>query len=187
MEPEQPKIKKRARGFFVESLRFAIVAFLIIVPFRLWIAQPFIVRGASMFPTFSDGEYLIVDELTYHLREPLRNEVVVFRYPLDPKTFFIKRIIGLPGEDVIIQDGHVAIRKNDGEQFTLPETYFHEEVPTIPDGIFTLGKNEYFVMGDNRAQSLDSRRWGALSRGMIIGRTLIRLWPAARAAILPGR
>lgn len=177
---------KKQRGFFSESLRFAIIAFLIIVPFRLWIAQPFIVRGASMDPTFFDGEYLIIDELTYHLRDPLRGEVVVFRYPLNPKTFFIKRVIGLPREEVIIHDGRAAIRKNDGEQFALPETYIYDNMFTMPDGVFTLGESEYFVMGDNRAQSLDSRRWGALPRDMVIGRALVRLWPVARAAVLPG-
>lgn len=186
MDTGRTEAKKQQRGFISESLRFAIVAFLIIVPFRLWIAQPFIVRGASMDPTFFDGEYLIIDELTYHLRDPLRDEVVVFRYPLNPKTFFIKRVIGLPGEQVIIRNGQITIRKNDGEQFALPEAYFHDNVFTAPDGVFTLGDREYFVMGDNRAQSLDSRRWGALTRGMIVGRALVRLWPVARAAVLPG-
>lgn len=184
--PVAERQTKKERGFFWEAIRFALVAFLIVMPFRLWIAQPFIVRGASMDPSFTDGEYLIVDELSYHLRPPERGEVVIFRYPIDPKTFFIKRIIGLSGETIIIQGGKVSIQDADGAAFLLQEAYLPKSTETMPDMHKKLGPDEYFVMGDNRLQSLDSRSWGTLSRKLITGRTLIRLWPPARAKVLPG-
>lgn len=178
------KQTKKERGFFWEAIRFALVAFLIVMPFRLWIAQPFIVRGASMDPAFVDGEYLIIDELSYHLRAPERGEVVVFRYPLDPKTFFIKRVIGLPEETVIIESGGVSIRDVDDAPVLLQESYLRTETETMPDLRVKLGPEEYFVMGDNRSESLDSRRWGTLQRALITGRTLVRLWPFTRIGFL---
>lgn len=140
-----------------EIVKFAVIAALIIIPFRLWIAQPFIVSGASMEPTFYNGDYLIIDEISYNLREPQKGEVIVFRYPLDPTKFFIKRVIGVPGEIVAFNGTAV-----------------------------TLGENEYYVLGDNREESSDSRIWGAVPENLIVGRGLIRLWPLNKIGMLPG-
>lgn len=141
-----------------EFIKFTVIAILIVVPIRLWIAQPFIVSGASMEPTFDSGDYLIVDELSYNLRKPQKGEVVVFRYPLDPSKFFIKRIAGLPGETMEINEKKI-----------------------------TLAENEYFVLGDNASASSDSRIWGPVPENLIIGRTLIRLWPVTRLELMPGQ
>ncbi len=141
-----------------EILKFVIVTLVIVVPVRTYVAQPFIVAGESMVPTFQNGQYLIVDELSYHFREPERGEVVVFRYPKDETKFFIKRIEGLPGDEV-----------------------------ELPEGKRILEEGEYYVLGDNRPQSLDSRAWGPVPDKLITGRVLLRLFPISELAWLPGK
>ncbi len=159
-----------------ELLKLALISFIIVVPFRLYVAQPFIVEGASMYPTFKDAHYLVVDELTYHFKDPIRGSVLVFKYPKDPSKSFIKRVIGLPGEIVSIKDGAVTITSSaypDG--LVLDEPYI--EWAKSETLTYTLGQDEYFVMGDNRAQSADSRMWGAVPRANVIGRPFIRFIP----------
>lgn len=172
-------------NFFTELLKFALIAVVIVVPVRLFIAQPFIVSGASMDPTFDNGQYLIVDELTYRFDEPQRFDVVIFKYPKDPSQFFIKRVIGLPGETVHIDQNGVIIKKKDGEEVALNEPYV---VNRGNGGNFslTLGNDEYFVMGDNRPESSDSRLWGVLPRENIVGRAFLRLLPIPSLSLLPG-
>ncbi len=178
-------MEEKSGSFLKEMFQFGIIALLVVFPVRLFIAQPFIVSGSSMEPTFDTGEYLIVDELTYHFGSPERGEVVVFRYPLDTSKFFIKRIIGLPGETVMLQSGAVLITKTDGTTFALEEPYLHyEEMGS--DMETTLRAGEYFVMGDNRPASSDSRIWGPLPREDIVGRALVRLLPVAKADFFPG-
>jgi signal peptidase I len=137
-----------------------------------------------MEPTFEDGEYLIIDELTYHFRNPVRGEVLVFRYPQDPSKFFIKRVIGLPGETIEIRDNKIFLVDGD-EEIELKEPFL-EEALTTPDGTVTLDEHEYFMLGDNRLFSSDSRRWGSLDEGYIIGRAFLRLWPLSRVNFMPG-
>lgn len=171
----------------LEFLKFAVIAVIIVLPIRMYVAQPFIVSGLSMFPTFNDGEYLIIDELSYNLgKMPHRHDVVVFHYPNDKKKYFIKRIIGLPNEKVIINNGTVTIvNKENPEGFKLEEGYINEKFSTT--NTYELGEKEYFVMGDNRNASSDSRAWGKLPRELIVGRAFIRLLPVAHASILPGK
>jgi signal peptidase I len=170
----------------MEIVRFSLIAILIVIPIRMFIAQPFIVSGASMENTFHTGEYLIVDQVTYHFNQPTRGEVIIFRYPRDPSKFFIKRIIGLPGDTVNIEDGVVRI-KNEAtpEGFILDESYL-EEMPEAAPLTETLGEREYFVMGDNRDESSDSRSWGVLQEDRIIGRAWLRLFPPTMIELLPG-
>lgn len=137
-----------------------------------------------MEPTFDDGEYIIIDELTYQFRDPERGEVLVFRYPQDPSKFFIKRVIGLPGETIEIRDNKLFLAKGD-EKKELKEPFLSEAL-TTPDEIIELKDDEYFMLGDNRLYSSDSRRWGTLARNLIIGRALVRLWPPTKINFLPG-
>lgn len=168
-----------------EFVKFLLIASAIALPIRYFIAQPFIVKGASMVPTFENQEYLVIDELSYFLRAPKRSEVIVFRYPLDTRQFFIKRIIGLPGETVEIKDGKVKISPADGKDgFVLDEAYLPQGLRTEGNIKVTLGAEDYFVLGDNRAQSSDSRIWGVLPKSLITGRTLLRAWPVSRAGLL---
>ena len=164
------------KNFWGETIKLLIIALIIIVPFRLYIAQPFIVDGASMDPTFATGQYLIVDELTYHFTTPARGSVIIFKYPLDPSKFFIKRIIGLPGETVILKKGIVSIvNSTHPKGFVLNEPYI--KFTKDDNATYTLGPNEYFVMGDNRFGSADSRYWGPMPTKDIIGRPILRIWP----------
>lgn len=183
LKPENEKKESLVREIF----RFAFFALIIVLPVRMFIAQPFIVSGASMETTFFTNEYLIVDQLTYHFEEPMRGDVIVFRYPKDPSKFFIKRVIGLPGDSVQIEGSEVTITNTDHpEGMLLDETYVHSMRPgaTVSE---TLGADEYFVMGDNRDASSDSRAWGVLQRDHIVGRAFVRLFPVTRADVWPGK
>jgi signal peptidase I len=155
-----------------ETIVIAVVAVFIV---RSFIAQPFLVSGSSMEPGFANGNYLLVDELTYHFRNPERGEVVVFKYPNDPGSFFIKRIIGLPGETVEMTADRLTI-ENDGGSRILDEPYALEGGSSA-DFRKTLGSGEYFVMGDNRDFSFDSRSWGPLPEKDLVGVVRFRLWP----------
>lgn len=174
----------KVRSSVWELVRFAAIVLLIVIPVRIFIAKPFIVSGASMYPTFEDKEYLIVDELSYLLRQPERGEVIVFKYPKDPSKYFIKRIIGLPGGTVTVKNNSVAITNADGSTEKLGEPYISKDY--FADTQFTLGPDDYFVMGDNRQVSSDSRAWGAVPKNLITGRALVRLFPFDRVGVLPG-
>jgi len=164
----------RTLQFFFEAGKTILVALLIVVPLRLYVAQPFFVRGGSMEPTFHNGDYLIIDEVTYRFSEPNRGDVIVFRYPGDPSEFFIKRIIGLPGEVVRSEGGQVTITKQ-GEMLEVDEDYIKA---TTPDNFEIItGPGEYVVLGDNRPASSDSRRWGILPEDHIVGRVFLTVWP----------
>ncbi len=178
-------IMKFLEHLFKEILTFVILAVLIVLPIRLFVAQPFVVEGESMHPTFENGDYLIVDELTYRFESPKRGDVIVFRYPGDPSIFYIKRIVALPGESVSISHGVVSITKTDGTKLTLTEPYVVAEDASY-SATTHLGNDQYFVMGDNRPNSSDSRVWGPLPANDIVGRPAVRLLPPSMASIFPG-
>ena len=170
---------------FKDIARFTFFALLIVIPFRMFVAQPYVVSGLSMDPTFKNGDYLIVDQLTPRFQELSRGEVLIFKYPLDPSRSFIKRVIGLPGETVEIASGEVRIKNTENPVgFILDEPYVL--YPKDSGLVVTLKDDEYFMMGDNRAGSLDSRSWGPLNRKFIIGHPVIRLLPISHIDILPG-
>lgn len=162
-----------------------VLAVLIVVPIRVFVAQPFVVEGDSMFPTLKSADYLIIDQLTYRFSDVKRGDVVVFRYPNKPSVFYIKRIIGLPGETVSIERGITTITRADGTTLTLEEPYVVQEDATY-DQTTTLGAEQYFVMGDNRPRSSDSRVWGPLPKDDIMGRAFFRLLPPSSTGIFPG-
>ena len=164
----------------LELVEITAVAFAAVFLIRSYIVQPFLVSGSSMVPNFSDGDYLLVDEITYRFRAPERGEVVVFRYPKDESVYFIKRIIGLPGEKIVIRDKQVIVF-NDSykEGFVLDEKYLTNGIPFLGNAEFEVPSDSYFVLGDHRDQSFDSRSWGALSKNDIVGLAQFRLWPPA--------
>lgn len=168
----------------LEFIKVAVLAGITIALVRYYLFKPFYVKGASMEPNFLDHEYLIIDELSYRLHEPKRGEVIVFRYPNNPKEYFLKRIIGLPGERVKVSEGVVTIY-NDAhpEGLAIKEEYIDKEVFTEGEKIMSLNKNQYFVMGDNRPNSFDSRRFGPVDENLIVGRTWLRGWPLNRLEI----
>jgi signal peptidase I len=168
----------------LELIRFTLITLLIVIPIRMFIAQPFIVNGESMLPTFENGDYLIIDEVSYRTSEPERGEVVVFRYPGDDKRFLIKRIIALPGEQISISGDTINIKDVDGNDVQLDESYIRTDFSSY--GTWQLEDEEYFVMGDNRNASSDSRSWGVLKRDRIVGKTFLRLFPFSGIGLHPG-
>jgi signal peptidase I len=182
--PIQSKFKKALLNLW-DLIKFAIIALIIVIPIRMFVAQPFVVSGESMFSTFNDGEYLIVDEISYITGNPHRGDVIIFHYPIDPKRFFIKRIIGMPNEEISINNGKVTIiNKDNPNGFTLDEPYINEPFNTT--GTYKTGDNEYFVLGDNRNRSSDSRFWGNVPGKLIVGRAYLRLLPFKNISLLPG-
>ena len=201
MKNENESAGERFAGvgsFVLEIIKIVILAFVIIVPIRVFLFQPFFVQGDSMKPNFENGEYLIINELGYKRtsldisnanlftvkpwKEVARQEPIVFRYPLDPSKFFIKRVIGLPGEKVEIKNSQIIIY-NDSypEGFVLDEnTYLSKSVKTNSEMAITLKSDEYFVMGDNRSYSSDSRSWGPVPERDIVGKVAVRAWPLNR-------
>ena len=170
--------------FLIEVLQIIVVAAAIVIPIRYFLIYPFVVKGESMEPNFYNNEYLIIDELSYRFRDPQRGEIVVFRPPVAKDDFYIKRIVGLPGETVEVKDGKVFVSNLEfpnGKE--LEESYLHE--PTTNRAKKIMGEHEYFVMGDNRDESLDSRSFGPILRRAIVGRVWIRGLPLSRFSLFP--
>ncbi len=162
----------------LEVLEIAVIAVGAVFIVRTFLVQPFLVSGTSMVPTFSNGDYVLTDELTYRIRPPERGEVVVFHDVSDQSTYLIKRIIGLPGERVVIKNNTVTIyNQQHPNGFILDESYLPKDTVTSGNEDVTLSSSTYFMMGDNRAVSYDSRAWGPLPAGDIVGLVRFRLWP----------
>lgn len=178
--------EKKEASFFGDLIRFSLLSIAIVIPIRLFVASPFVVNGSSMEPTFSTGEYLIVDQLTYRFQEPRRGDVVIFHYPQNPSKFFIKRIIGLPNETVVLSGAAIHIINSEHPEGMELDESFLTYVSEHGNGTFDIGPDEYFVLGDNRPASSDSRSWGALNEKLIVGRALLRLFPVGGLGVLPG-
>jgi signal peptidase I len=192
-------------GIFWEMIKIILWVVLIIVPLRVFLIQPFFVQGASMEPNFEDKEYLIINEIGYKktdvgfsygekeinfftvspFKELQRGDVVVFRYPKNPSVYYIKRVIGLPGEKIQISHREVKIfNKENPDGFVLNEvSYLSPSEETMGEATTTLTDQEYFVMGDNRKYSSDSRSWGPVPKEDVIGKVLIRAWPFGKAKV----
>ena len=190
-------MQQQSKDFIKETLYIVILSLVIVLPIRAFIAQPYIVSGASMDNTFQNGNYLIVDEISYRFQEPKRGEVIVLKVPSkglemqnlpqNKTVYYIKRIIGLPGETVVLDGPRVAIiNPQHPDGMTLKETYLDpNNIGGATNMRITLKKDEYFVLGDNRKVSADSRMWGTLPRNDIVGRVLFRLYPFNTLSILP--
>jgi len=186
-QPEMPNKadnsskSKEVWDFILETVKLVVISLAIIIPIRYYLVQPFFVKGASMEANFHDGDYLLIDEISYRLGEPSRGDVIVFRYPENPSQFYIKRIIGLPGETIEVKNDAVTIYNGESPTgLVLSEDYLSDFQQTMGNERVRLEDGEYFVMGDNRLQSSDSRRWGSVNKSLIIGRAFLRLWPLTR-------
>jgi len=168
-------------GVFVWDLaKIVLLATVVIIPIRFLVFQPFIVSGSSMEPNFTHGDYLIIDEISYRFNRPERGEVIVLRYPEDPSQFFIKRIIGLPGDRLVFNGGKVKVYPGNGyDSQILDENYLVVGTFTSPigDDSIVLGSGQYYVLGDNRVASSDSRVWGPLERTDIVGKVWVKVFP----------
>ncbi|MCL5775204.1 MAG: signal peptidase I [Patescibacteria group bacterium] len=170
---------KSVGAFVWDLVKILLIALVIIVPFRMFVAEPFVVSGSSMLPNFYNHDYLIIDRFSYLSGNPVRGEVIVLKYPKDPSQYFIKRVVGLPGETVEIRQGSVFITNSEhSEGFKLPESYLPSQAETFgKNEKVRLGSREYFVLGDNRTASSDSRVWGILPQDDIVGRVWVRVFP----------
>lgn len=170
--------KNELLAFVWETIKVVVISLAIILPIRYYLVQPFFVKGASMEPSFEDGDYLLIDEISYRFSAPSRGDVIVFRYPEDRSQFFIKRIVGLPGETIEIKNNKVIIyNAGSSEGFVLAESYLDSDQETLGNMLIRLDDNEYFVLGDNRIASSDSRRWGPVAKTLITGKVFLRAWP----------
>ncbi len=163
-----------------ENIEMIFIAILIVAPIRYFLIQPFIVHGSSMEPNFYTQDYLIIDELSYRFRQPARYEVIVFKAPNHPRQYYIKRILALSMETIIIEDSNITVFDSSGAQVFLEEDFLPEVSNTSGNLQLTLEENELFVLGDNRLASYDSRNWGPLDEKLVIGRVWLRLWPSQR-------
>lgn len=174
-----------AVDFVVEVIKVVVISLAIIVPVRYFLIQPFYVKGASMEPNFYNHEYLIIDELSYRFNQPKRGDIIVFRPPTQVNDFYIKRVIGLPGEQISIANNRITITSDQYPQGSVLDESFY-----LPTGTATtnsvnvgLGKDQYFVMGDNRGSSLDSRMFGPIEGSSIVGRAWLRGWPINKITV----
>jgi signal peptidase I len=162
----------------VEIIKVVAIVFLSALVIRTFVFQPFVVEGSSMERNFHHGEYLFIEKLSYKFKDPKRGDVVVFRYPRDVRYNYIKRVVGLPGETVQIKGGRVFVNGTE-----LHETYLTPEQETLVDNNrelnyeVTLNEDNYFVLGDNRSHSSDSREWGPLQARYIVGRSALVMYP----------
>lgn len=180
------KIEVKSNKFTQKDLvTLILLVVFVVLPIRFFIAQPFIVSGQSMDPTFADGQYLIVDQLSYNFNSPARGDIVIFRYAGDTSKFFIKRVVGLPGETVKIVGNEIFIRRPGEEYSELKENYIVEVFNA--NGEWKVDSDEIFVMGDNRNNSLDSRYFGPIKTNSITGRAYLRLFPLSEIDYLPGK
>jgi signal peptidase I len=184
---EQSSSAEDIISFIWETTKIVLISLAIVLPIRYFLVQPFFVKGESMVPNFQNQDYILVDKLSYRFNEPKRGDVVVFKYPLDPKEYFIKRIIGLPGETVEVKNNHVTIYNSQYPSgLTLDEAiYLPRENETEGNLRVKVDPNEYFVMGDNRMHSSDSRRWGQVNKTFLSGIALVRLWPLGAIDKIP--
>lgn len=165
-------------NFFLETVKMLILAGITIGVVRYFLFKPFYVKGQSMEPNFYEKDYLIIDELTYRFREPQRGEVVVFRAPVG-SDYYLKRVVGLPGERVKVENQKIVVYNDDHPQgLIVEEVYLTENTPGSI--MVSLGPDEYFVLGDNRDASYDSRRFGPIKENAIVGRAWLRGWPVNR-------
>jgi len=176
--------------FVWDLIKTGVIIFIIAFALRYFAVQPFIVDGESMMPNFVNNEYLLAEKITYLTGEPKRGDVVIFRYPKDPSVSYIKRVIGLPDETVKIKDNKVTIINLDNPKgMELDEQYLGAGSVTLAEGTAngvyskTLSENEYFVLGDNRQHSSDSREWGILPRSNMIGRAWLTITPLDKFGI----
>ena len=186
---ETPIITKKPTKLaqLIDALRYILIALIVVIPVRAFVAQPFIVQGNSMYPTLHNHEYLIVNEFVKLTQDYHRGDVVILHYPIDPSRYFVKRIIGLPGETVTFEGTTVTITgPTHPKPLVLAEPYVADSQKMNNHLTRTLSDDEFFVCGDNRSQSSDSRIWGPVPRNYMDGRALIRLFPFSVISLNPG-
>lgn len=176
------RVRMRFKDFIIELVETLITSFVIIYLIYLFVASVEVVWGSSMEPNFFTGERILVEKITKHFRTFKRGQIVVLIPPSEDSKHYIKRVIGVPGDIIKIMDCRVYISK-DGDKFVLEENYLQDATCTRPGDALKEGrslkleKGEFFVMGDNRSSSVDSRSFGKVEKSDILGQVIFRFWP----------
>jgi len=170
--------------FILQLVVLAVIAFGLVRLVHQFVFQPYYVYGSSMEPNFFNFDYLIIDKVSYLAGEPKRGEAVVLISPLDQRSKFLKRVIGLPGEEIKIKEGKIYLKTNSASWQELEEPYLQKGLSTPGEIDVSLKEDEYFVLGDNRGSSLDSRSFGPVKERAILGRICLRLWPFDRLTVI---
>jgi signal peptidase I len=171
--------RQRGRSALREVVETVVFTLLIYLLVRTFLFENYRVVGQSMVPTLQNNQFLVVSKLDYRLHAPRRGDIIVFRDPFNPERKLIKRIIGLPGENLEVQDGQVFVDQGHLDEPYIANLGRYNQAPTpIPDG-------QYYVLGDNRNNSSDSHTWGLLARDKIVGKALLCYWPPEQWGLLP--
>lgn len=163
-----------------------IVAAILAVVIRTFLLGPYKIPTGSMIPTLMVGDRIFVDKVSYHFHEPKRGDIIVFKYPLDEKKDFVKRLVGMPGEDLQIKDGKILVNGKPVDNEKLNQNYYYNVVSSQygePNQVIHVPNDSYFVLGDNSAHSADSRSWGFVPKGNLIGRAFLIWWPPKRVKL----
>jgi signal peptidase I len=162
----------------IDALQPIVMAFAIFMMVYLFLFQPHKVDGSSMYPNFHDKEFILTDKISYRRVDPARGDVIIFHAPPPYDSDFIKRIIGLPGETIMINNGEVYINGKKLDEPYIPQNYVTSEKSFLRDGVpYDIPEGYYMVMGDNRGFSSDSREWGPIAKKAIVGKAWLRYWP----------
>lgn len=177
---------RRLGNIFLDVIETVVIALAIFVIIYLFLFQPHQVRGNSMYPNFHDADYLLTDKISYRLGVPKRDDIIIFLAPKNEDYDYIKRVIGLPGEKVSLNENNQVLIDNQ----ILTEPYLPEETKTYGGNFLEIGEtitvpeDQYFVLGDNRNHSSDSRDWGFVPKENIIGKAWLRYWPLSRMGLV---
>ncbi len=169
-------------AFIWDLVKILVVALAIIIPFRTFVAEPFVVSGSSMVPNFHYKDYLIIDRISYQFHQPKRGDVIVLKYPKDTFQYYIKIISGCPVDQISCQQGKVDVLTKGTQQLeVLKEDYLPSNAPTTNcKHLTTMGSEEYFVLGDNRNNANDSHTGWTVPRQDIIGKAWLSVWPPGK-------
>ncbi len=171
--------EKKQKSALLEVLESVAIAVLLAVVIRLFLFEPFIIPSESMYPALQINDRLMVNKLSYRMGEPDRGDVIVFKYPMDPNRDFVKRLIAVGGETIEIRDSVLFINDR-----PVPEEYLPEGLEFGDYGPVKVPEGTYFMMGDNRNSSDDSRSWGMMPEENIIGKAVFIYWPMNRIGLL---
>lgn len=179
-------ILRKIYNFLIDTVQSILIAAAVFLVIYIFLFRPFEVQGESMYPNFQDKEYVLTNLITLRTTPLKRGDVIVFKAPPDPEKDFIKRIIGLPGDTIMIQNGDVYVnaQKLDQSAFLAPDVKTYGESFLRDGETITVPQDEYFVLGDNRPYSSDSRDWGFVPRGNIIGESFFIYWPLNYAHVV---